>query len=77
MGGPQAAPPQDAVFNDAVFDTALDDGLNQEVVAEPVIQVAPPKKGMAARNTHNRKQPERYVPSMLNTKLHWLRLLLP
>jgi hypothetical protein len=24
MGGPQAVPPQDAVFDDAVFDTALD-----------------------------------------------------
>jgi len=77
MGGPQAAPPQDDVFDDAVFDTALDYGLDQEVVAEPEIQVAPPKEGMAARNTQNRKQPERYVPSMLNTKLHWLRLLLP
>jgi hypothetical protein len=37
MGGPQAAPPQDALFDDAVFDTALDDGLNQEAVAEPEI----------------------------------------
>jgi hypothetical protein len=77
MGGPQAVPPQDAVFDDAVFDTALDDGLDQEAVAEPEIQVAPPKEGMAACNTQNRKQPEKYVPSMLNTKLHWLRLLFP
>ena len=35
LGGPQAVPPQDAVFDDAVFDTALDDGLNQQAVAEP------------------------------------------
>jgi len=68
MGGPQAAPPQDAVFDDAVFDTALDDGLEQEAVAEPEIQVAPPKEGMAAQNTRNRKQPEKYVPSMQGNK---------
>jgi hypothetical protein len=30
------------VFGDAVFDTAYDDGLDQEAVAEPEIQVAPP-----------------------------------
>ena len=34
MGGPQAVPPQDAVFDNAVFDTALDYGLDQEMVAE-------------------------------------------
>ena len=45
---PQAVPPQDVLFDDAVFDTALDDGLEQEAVAEPEIQVAPPKEGMAA-----------------------------
>ncbi len=35
MSGPQAVPPQDTMFDDAVFDTALDDGLNQQAVAEP------------------------------------------
>jgi hypothetical protein len=68
MGCPQAVPPQDAVFDDvfddAVFDTALDDGLNQQAVAEPETQAASPKEGMAARNTWNRKQPEKYIPSM-------------
>jgi hypothetical protein len=64
MGGPQAVPPQDALFDDAVFDTALDDGLNQQAVAEPEMQAASPKVGMAAHNTWNRKQPEKYVPSM-------------
>ncbi len=69
MGGPQAVPPQDAVFNDAVFDTTLDNGLDQEAVAEPAIQVAPPnKEGMVAQNTQNRKQPEKYVPSMQGNK---------
>jgi hypothetical protein len=47
---------------------ALDDGLKQEAVAEPEIQVAPPKEGMAARNTRNRKQLEKYVPSMQGNK---------
>ena len=61
-GGPQAFPPQDAVFDDAVFDTASDDGLNQEAVAEPNIQAAPLNEGMVARNTRNRKQPEKYIP---------------
>ena len=72
MGGPQASPPQDAVFDDvfddAVFDTALDDGLNQQAVAEPETQAASPKEGMAARNTHNRKQLEKYAPSMQGNK---------
>jgi hypothetical protein len=68
IGGPQAVPPQDAVFDDAIFDTALDDGLDQEAVAESEIQVAPPKEGMAAQNTRNRKQPEKYVPSMQGNK---------
>jgi hypothetical protein len=68
MGGPQAVPPQDAVFDGAVFDMALDDGLDQEAVAEPEIQVAPPKEGMAARNTRNRKQPEKYVSNMQGNK---------
>ena len=50
------------MFDDAVFDTALDDGLDQEVVAEPEVKVAPSKEGMAARNTQNRKQPEKICP---------------
>jgi hypothetical protein len=57
MGGPQAVPPQDAVFDDAVFDTELDDGLDQQVVAEPEMQAASPKEGVGAHNTWNRKQP--------------------
>jgi hypothetical protein len=79
MGGPQASPPQDAVFDDAVFDTALDDGLNQQAVAKPETQAASPKEGMAACNTWNRKQPEKYTQACkaISTKLHWLRLLLP
>ncbi len=68
MVGPQASLPQDAVFDDAVFDTALDDGLNQQGVAEPETQAASPKEGMAARNTWNRKQPEKYIPSMQGSK---------
>ncbi len=68
MGGPQAVPPQDPVFDDALFDTALDDGLNQQAVAEPETQAASPKKGMVAHNTWNRKQPEKYVPSMQGNK---------
>ncbi len=68
MGGPQAVPPQDAVFDDAVFDTALDDGLNQQSVAEPETQAASPKEGMGACNTWNRKQPEKYIPSMQGNK---------
>ena len=68
MGGPQVDPPQDAVFNDAVFDTALDNGLKQQAVAEPEMQDAPPKVGMAARNAWNRRHPEKYVPSMQDNK---------
>ena len=69
MGGPPGGPPQDAVFDDAVFDTASDDGLDQEAVADPEIQVAPPsKEGMATRNTWNRKQPEKYLPNMQSNK---------
>jgi hypothetical protein len=68
MGGPQTVPPQDAVFDNAVFDTALDDGLNQQAVAEPEMQTASPKEGMAARNNRNRKQPEKYIPSMQGNK---------
>jgi hypothetical protein len=63
MCGPQAVPPQEAVFDDAVFDTASDDDLDQEAVAEPESQAAPPNEGMAAL-IRNRKQPEKYIPSM-------------
>jgi hypothetical protein len=51
MGGPQAVPPQDSVFDDAVFDMALDDDIDQQGVAEPETQAASPKVGMAACNT--------------------------
>ncbi len=68
MGGPQAAPPQDAVFDDAVFDTALVYGLNQEAATETAAQVESPKVGMVARSACNRKQPEKYVPSMQGNK---------
>ncbi len=62
MGGPQAVPPKDAVFDDAVFDTALDYGLDQEAVTETAVES--PNVGMAAGNAHNRKQPEKYVLSL-------------
>ncbi len=68
MGGPQAVPPQDAVFYNVVFDTALDYGLDQEAVAEVVTQAASPKAGMAACNACNRKQLEKYDPSMQGNK---------
>ncbi len=38
------------------------------MVAEPETQAASPKNGMAARNTWNRKLPEKYVPSMQGNK---------
>ena len=66
MGDPQADPPQDAMFNNAVFDTALDNGLDQEAVTETAVEN--PNVGMAARNARNRKQPEKYVPSMQGNK---------
>jgi hypothetical protein len=66
MGGPQADPPQDAVFDDAVFDTAVEYGLHQEAVTETAVES--PNVGMAARNARNRKQPEKYVPSMQGNK---------
>ncbi len=56
------------MFDDSVFDTALDDGLNQQVVAEPETQAASPKEGMAVHNNRNRKQPEKYIPSMQGNK---------
>ncbi len=68
MGSPQAVPPQDAVFDDVVFDTALDYGLDQEAATETAALVESPKVGMAARNAHNRKQPDKYVPSMQGNK---------
>ncbi len=71
MGGPQADPPQgNAFFDDAVFDTALDDGLKtydlNELIDEP--KAASPKAGMAACNARNRKQPQKYVPTMQGNK---------
>ena len=68
MGGPQAVPTQDAVFDDAVFDMALDHGLDQEVVTEAVTQAKSPKVAMAAHNAYNRKQPEKFAPSMQGNK---------
>jgi hypothetical protein len=38
MGGPQAVPPQDALFDDAVFDTALDNGLDQQAGGDGSMQ---------------------------------------
>jgi hypothetical protein len=37
---------------------------------EPIVetQAVPPKKGMAAHNTRNRKQPEKYAPSITGNK---------
>jgi hypothetical protein len=67
MGGPQADPPQgDALFDDAVFDMELDDGLKAYDLNEPIDKpkAASPKTGMAACNSRNRKQPQKYVPNM-------------
>jgi hypothetical protein len=67
IGGPQADPPQvDTVFDDAVFDTALDDGLKTYALNEPIdeSEAAFPKAGMKVCNACNRKQPQKYVPSM-------------
>jgi hypothetical protein len=69
MGDPQAVPPQDAVFDDAVFDTN-DGGLDLEAVAEPEFQTAPPRTGSSQRSMSQ-------ACKGINTKLHWLRLLLP
>jgi hypothetical protein len=71
MGGPQADPPQvDALFDDAVFDTALDDGLKTYEMNQPIDEpkAASPKAGMAAQNTCNRKQPQKYFSSMQGNK---------
>jgi hypothetical protein len=70
-GGPKADPPQvNALFDDAVFDTALDDSLEtyklNEHIDEP--EDASPKAGMAACNARNRKQPQKYVPSIQGNK---------
>ncbi len=66
--GPQADPPQvNALFDDAVFDTALDDSLKtykmNECIDEPSLKAA-----MVAHNARNRKQPQRYIPSMQGNK---------
>ncbi len=71
MGGLQAGPPQgNALFDDAVFDTALDDGLKTYDFNEPISKpkAASPKTGMVACNVCNRKQPQKYVPSMQGNK---------
>ncbi len=71
IGGPKADPPQgDALFDNAAFDTAFDDGLKRYDLNEPINQpeAASPKAGMAACNACNRKQPQKYVPSMQGNK---------
>ncbi len=70
-GCPQADPPQvDTLFDDAVIDMALDDGLKtykfNELIDKP--EAASSKAGMAACNACNRKQPQKYVPSMQGNK---------
>jgi hypothetical protein len=71
MGSPQAHPPQvNALFDDAVFGTVLDDGLKTYALNEPIDkpEALSPKAGMAACNVHNRKQPQKYIPSMQGNK---------
>ncbi len=71
MGGLQADPPQgNALFDDAVFDMALDDGLKKYDFNEPIDKpkATSPKTGMAACNACNRKQPQKYAPSMQGNK---------
>jgi hypothetical protein len=71
MGVPQADPPQgDALFDDAVFNTALDDGLKTDDLNEPIDKpkAASPKTGVAAHKPCNKKQPQKYVPSMQGNK---------
>jgi hypothetical protein len=46
----------------------LDYGLDQEAVTATATQAESPKVGMATRNACNRKQPEKYVPSMQGNK---------
>ncbi len=71
MGRLQADPPQgNALFDDTVFDTALDDGHERYDFNEPIDkpEAASPKTGMAACNACNRKQPQKYIPSMQGNK---------
>ena len=71
MGGPQADPPQIyALFDDAVFHKALDYGLKTCALNEPIDEpeAASPKAGMAARKACNRKQLQKYIPSMQGNK---------
>jgi hypothetical protein len=71
MGGPQADPPHvGALFDDAVFDTALDNGLKTCELKEPIDkpEAASPKAGAAACNACNRKQTQKYIPSMQGNK---------
>ncbi len=58
------------MFDDAVFDTALDNGLKTPELNEPIdeMEAASPKVGMVARNTCNRKQPQKYVSCMQGNK---------
>ncbi len=68
QGGSQPEPPQvEAVFDNAAFDTAVNDGLEQQAVAE-INQAAPPKVGMVACNARIRNLPKQYVPSMQGNK---------
>jgi hypothetical protein len=75
MGGPQAIPPQGAVFDDAVFDTALDYGLGQELVTEAATQTESPKVGMTAHNAAigSSQRSMSQACKVISTKLHWLR----
>ncbi len=71
MGGPQADPPQvDTLFDDAVFNTALDDGLETYKLNESIDRpkAASPNAVMAAWNACNRKQLQKYIPSMQGNK---------
>ncbi len=58
------------MFDHAVFDTELDDGFKSYDFNEPIdeLKAASPKTGMAAHNGRNRKQPQKYVPSMQENK---------
>ena len=74
MGGPQADSPQDAGHarcgrnSNHVFDMGLDEDPEQQAVAEPETQDAPPKMRMVACNAWNRKQPKKYAPRMQGNK---------
>jgi hypothetical protein len=58
------------VLDDAVFDTELDDGLKTYALNEHIdeSEAASTKAGIATRNTCNRKQPQKNVPSMQGNK---------